>query len=205
MELVLVGALFVVNLLISWWNARAVGKAWVELKAAGGGRRFMAWMGALMSGAGFTWCYLLVIGVVLWKTGVLNEDYLRLFFEVGYVLIIPVVLFAGWAITIDSWRQAYHQRTLGNMSVAGWNTFATGYNTYNAVSGLGDVLGDIFKTLSKTRDGNVMMLLIALIAAGFALGLGAITTTLLIKHYAGQESLDSVAARAGHDVVDYVR
>ena len=205
LQLILVGAVFVVNLVIAWWNAKAVGSAWVELKEAGGGRRFMAWMGALMSGAGFSWCYLLVIGVVLRMTNVLDDEFLKLYFEIGYVLLVPVVIVACWAITIDSWRQEFHQHTLGNMGVAGWNTFATGYNTYNAVSGLGGVLSDIFKSFSKVRDGRAMMALIALLAAGFALGLGAITTALLIKHYAGREPLDSVAARAGQNVVDYVR
>ena len=200
MGLILVGLVFVLNLLISWYNARAVGKAWVELRDAGGGRRFMAWMGALMTGAGFTWCWLFVIGVVLIMTGKLDEEYIQLFFNVGWLVLIPVVVVSGWAITIDAWRQAYHQRTVGNFAVAGWDSFATTYNTYNAVSGMGDALGSVIKTLSRSKEGA--MVVVALLAVGVSVGLGVITTVLLIKHYAGQEELESVAARAGRDVAE---
>jgi hypothetical protein len=41
--------LWLLNLGISLWNAYAVGKVWVEAKHAGGGYRFMAWMGYLMA------------------------------------------------------------------------------------------------------------------------------------------------------------
>lgn len=196
-QLPLVFLLVLLNLGISWWNAYAVGQAWVESKHTGGYRRFMAWMGALMSGAGFTWCYFIIIGLVLGATHVLDARNLQLLFDIGYVMVIPVVLFAGWAITIDSWKRAYHQRTLGNMGVAGWNSFASMYNTYNAVQGFGGAIGNIFKNLSADDDDGegalgMLVLLVALVAAA----LGAITTTLLIKHYAGRERLEVVRARA---------
>jgi hypothetical protein len=197
-QLPLVFLLLLLNLGISWWNAYAVGHAWVESKHAGGSRRFMAWMGALMSGAGFTWCYFIIIGLILGATHVLDARNLQLLFDVGYVMVIPVVLFAGWAITIDSWKRAYHQRTLGNMGVAGWNSFASMYNTYNAVEGFGGVLGDIFKNFSADdEDGDGAPAMLVLLLALAAAALGAITTTLLIKHYAGKERLEAIRDRAG--------
>ena len=64
MELLLVGLIFVLNFAISWWNAYVCGKVWAETKAVGGWRRFMAWVTAVMSGLGFSWCYLIVVAVV---------------------------------------------------------------------------------------------------------------------------------------------
>lgn len=196
--LLLVGGLFVLNFLISWWNARAVGKIWVETKQAGGWYRFIAWMGAAMSAAGFTWCYLTVIGIVLGVTGKLTYAQLDLLFNLGYVLIVPVVLFAGYALTFESWRQAFHRHSLGNMGVAGWNTFASAYNTYNAVQGFGPALksiGNGFSSLSRSKNGAALVLVLAILA--LCIGGGTLTTAALIHHYAAQEELELVAQRAG--------
>ncbi len=53
--------IWLLNFAISAWNAYAVGRAWVETKVAGGWPRFMAWMGAIMSASGFSWCYLFLL------------------------------------------------------------------------------------------------------------------------------------------------
>ena len=58
MGYVLFALVWAINFGISVWNAYAVGKVWVEARHAGGWRRFMCWMGAVMSASGFSWCYL---------------------------------------------------------------------------------------------------------------------------------------------------
>lgn len=49
---------------ISWFNAWAVGKSWYETKHAGGFGHLVNWCGLIMSAAGFTWCYLILLGYV---------------------------------------------------------------------------------------------------------------------------------------------
>lgn len=196
--LVLIGVLVVVNLAISWWNAKAVGTIWVESKQAGGWYRFMAWMGAIMSAAGFTWSYLVIIGLGLGYFHVLDLEQLQYLFDVGYVTLIPFVLFAGYAITFDSWRIAFHERSLGGYGVAGWNTFASAYNTYNAVQGFGPALGNVFNGLGKvmSKSGKSAGYVAILIVFLLILTAGITTTAALIHHYAAREDLAAIEQRA---------
>lgn len=183
--LILVWAL---NLGISFWNAYAVGTSWVESKHAGGWRRFIAWCGAIMTDIGFTWCILILIGLGANQAGWLTEDATQLLFNIGYVLIIPFLLFAGWALTFDSWARAYRERGSANLGVAGWNTFASSYNTYNAVTSLGDVVEKILDELgkmSKNKDGAQLALVILLLLV--SVGMGTLITYWLINRYAAQD------------------
>ena len=61
MEYLLIGLVWLLNFAISIWNAYAVGKSWVEARAAGGWPRLMCWAGAVMSASGFSWCYLIFL------------------------------------------------------------------------------------------------------------------------------------------------
>src|SRR5947209_5600291 len=102
--MILLAVLFwVLNLGISIWNAYAVGKAWVETKHHGGWPRFMAWMGAIMSASGFTWCYLLLLAFVAYKAEWLEDYQIEAMITLGWVLLIPGILFSGLMITVDSW------------------------------------------------------------------------------------------------------
>ena len=53
--------ILLINLWISWHNARVTGLDWVESKHMGGWVRFMCWMGWLQSALGFTWCYVIIL------------------------------------------------------------------------------------------------------------------------------------------------
>src|SRR6516164_6744910 len=136
----LVVLVWVLNLGISIWNAYAVGRAWVETKHAGGWPRFMAWMGAIMSACGFTWCYLLLLALIAYWIEWLTLYQVEALIQLGYILIIPGILFSGLLITIDSWAQAYRRRTLGAFGTAAYNTYAQIHNTYAAISGLGQAI-----------------------------------------------------------------
>src|SRR4051812_10180723 len=94
--------LLVVNFGISWFNAWACGKAWAEAKSAGGWPRFMTWMGAIMSASGFTWVYLILAAFGLGSAGILPPEYVQYALELGYIIIIPGILFSGLMITVDS-------------------------------------------------------------------------------------------------------
>src|ERR1700738_4453697 len=103
MEFLLIAFVWVLNFGISLWNAYACGKAWVEARHAGGWPRFMCWMGAIMSASGFTWCYLILLVLSAYYFEWLHKDALMAALNLGYILIIPGVLFSGLMITVDSW------------------------------------------------------------------------------------------------------
>ena len=127
MGLILIVILIPLNLGISFWNARSAGKIWVESRYAGGYQRFMVRMTAIMSATGFSWCYLLLVGFVLRQTHYVTQSQLESFFSLGYVVLVPGLLLSGYALTFDSWREAFHERSYASMGVAGWNSFASAY------------------------------------------------------------------------------
>jgi len=131
---------WVLNFAISVWNAYAVGKVWIEARIAGGWHRFMCWIGAVMSACGFTWCYLSFLALTAHHFQWLTEEQVRAGLNLGYVLLLPFILFGGYALTLDSWAQAFRRGGFLNYGAAAWNTYATIHNTYagerlRAVSG----------------------------------------------------------------------
>jgi uncharacterized membrane protein (DUF485 family) len=193
MALVWVVLIWVLNLGISVWNAYAVGRAWVEVRHAGGWPRFLAWMGAVMSACGFTWCYLLLLAFVAYWAQWLTTPQLEAMINLGYVLIIPGVLFSGLMITIDSWAQAYRRRTLASFGTAAYNTFAQIHNTYHAISDLGRAFRGLaaFFQGSRGRDrkdrddaGAVLLVVLLVLLALFG---GILTTAAIIRRVAGRE------------------
>jgi hypothetical protein len=186
---------FFLNLGISWWNCYAVGSCWTEAKAAGGWPRFMSWMVAIMAACGFTSCYLLALGGIGYSMHLLSPLALKYMLEIGYVMIVPGLLFAGFCMMIDSWARAYREGGVLNYGIAGWNTYAQIHNTASAVSGMGEALGDLFSgaasAATDSDDIKVTALIFGAIAACIAAGAGIITTVCLIKKYSASKPLPS--------------
>lgn len=186
--------LLVLNFAISWWNATQVGKAWVETKFAGGWMRFMAWCGATMAACGFTWCIL--ITMVLAGSAIdpkhFTEPVVTTSLQLGYVVIIPAVLMSGYAIMFDSWARAWRERSATSLGIAGWNTFANAYNTYNAVRDFGGAFKDVSKFFesngkSKNSDAAAAILVAALVSVAL-LG-GVLLTAAIIRKNAASNPL----------------
>ena len=203
--------LWVLNFAISWFNAWSCGRTWEGTKNKGGGAHFMNWMGAIMSAAGFTWCYLLVIatiGSVIENTPDESEpiptnpemyvspEMMQAVMDLGYLVIIFPILGSGLAITIQSWRHFARRHSLGNGAVAGWNSFAQVHNMYSAVQHVPDVYGRLSgffaggssRSSSDNKKGTIVILLVALAVLG-----GIMTTFAIIKvtarNYRQQEFL----------------
>lgn len=201
MELLLIGFIWVLNFAISWWNAYACGKCWVESKAAGGWIRFMVWMGAIMSAAGFTWCYLIFEALTAYHFGFIDAFYMGITLQLGYIILVPVILFAGYAITLDSWARAFRQGGVLNYGVAAYNTYATYHNTASAISNFGEAFGNVVEAFSgkgKSRSssssdskgaGQLVMLLIVVFLVVLSIILGILTTTLIIKKTSATDDL----------------
>lgn len=183
------------NFGISWWNARAVGSAWAETKHTGGWARLVAWSGAVMSAAGFTWCYTLIMAIIAGtithvpegKTVAepyLSAEYVRALCELGYVFIIVPILGSGIIITLHSWREAFKRRTLGSGAVAGWNTFAQIHNTWSAVSEMPGVIKHLTGVFDGDKDNKFRIILILAVLALF----GGILSTFFIARSAMQSA-----------------
>lgn len=185
--LFLVFLFWILNLGISIWNAVAVGNAWVETKHAGGWQRFMAWMGAIMSASGFSWCYLILAVFVLGASGKLEVEDVEATLNLGYILIIPGVLFAGIMIGIDSWARAYRKRTVANFGVAGYNTFANMYNTYNAIRTFGGALDSVLDYFAKSKSKDSQKAFLVILIVVVSLGSGILTTWLIVSKLAARD------------------
>jgi hypothetical protein len=189
MELLLVGLVWVLNFAISLWNAYAVGKAWVEARAVGGWPRLLCWAGAVMSASGFTWCYLLLLGLAARHFDFLSPDQLGVAFNLGYVLLIPGILLSGLAIAVDSWARAFRQGGFLNYGLAVYNTYAQVHNTYSAVTTFGRAFGSLQDFFGKDdRDERPAWVLVLLLVV-VALAAGILTTALIIRRVAASTPL----------------
>jgi hypothetical protein len=205
MGYVLFALVWVLNFGISIWNAYAVGKVWVEATHEGGWHKFMCWMGAVMSACGFSWCYLSFLALTAAYFGWLDEDQMRAALNLGYVLLVPFMLFSGYAITLDSWGNAYRNGGFLNYGAAAWNTYASIHNTYSAWKNLGGAfssLGEFFKgrrSRNGSGDGPGPIILVILLVA-LALFGGIITTMVIIRRVAATDPLPPKPADSPENV-----
>jgi len=188
--------LLIVNLGISWWNARVTGLDWVESKFIGGYVRFMCWMGWLMSALGFTWCYVMILAVLAHGSGYIDARQMEATVSLGYLVVLPGILVSGLFIWTDSVVQAWHRRDLPSIGIATWNTFAEIHNVYSAVRGIGPALKSVGSLFSDADEDEakigviivVVLIVVAAVAAGF------VTTELIRRHYAASRPLPERAA-----------
>jgi hypothetical protein len=207
MQWLIIGFVWALNFAISFWNARSVGVVWVETKQIGGFQRFMTWMGAVMSACGFTWCYLILLLVGAYYgqfalikpdangsiTPLLTLDAVQAGLSLGYLIIIPGILFSGLMIWIDSLVQAWRRRDLPSMGIAAWNTYAQIHNTYSAMRGIPEAVESISKFFFGGRDsrnsGKGALFLVLIFIVVMACISGILTTWGIINHYAGTRPL----------------
>jgi hypothetical protein len=197
MEILLFVIILLLNFAISYWNAYAVGLAWVETKHAGGWPRFMAWMGAIMSASGFSWCYLIVLVVIGHGLKVISLEDVPVIFSIGYILLIPGILFSGLMIMVDSWARAYRTRTVRDIGIAAWNTYAEIHNVYHAIKDLDKAFGHVVDEVGKDsgsgsggndkNKGAALVIVIAIVIV--ALLAGVLTTAVIIARSAGNDQL----------------
>jgi hypothetical protein len=177
----------VLNFVISLFNAWAVGRSWVETKAAGGLARFMSWMGATMSAVGFSWCYLVIFAFAAGPDGFkkLPANYVDAMFALGYLIIIGPCIGSGLAITLQSWAYFWRKRSFGSGAVAGYNTFADVYNIYQAAhyvpSAWDKVVSLLFPKKRSSSDSNNGLAGIAIMLALAAVFGGILTTAAIIR------------------------
>ena len=183
-----IGIMLVVNFLISWWNARTVGKMWSESKAMGGFPRVLAVSGYIMSVAGFTMVYvtilILLIGNFGPSFGLDSADanmLLNLVSDLSYILIVMAILPTGIIIWINSLITFWRHKSLRTGGVALWNTFATVSNTINAARNVPSAINGLKRAFSNNDrgSGNILILGIIIVLAAV---LGGYFTASAIIH-----------------------
>lgn len=175
------------NLGISFWNAKVCGEAWAESKAVGGFIRLVVWSGAIQSAVGFSMIYIFLIAGAGYATGFLPPKAIDALISLWYLAVIIPVLGTGLIITVQSWITAYRERSLLNMGMASYNTFAQAHNMYSAVDGIGKSFGKVGDLFSSSDDDDAKgaMAIIVVVLAIAALAAGAVTTYSIIRIYAG--------------------
>jgi hypothetical protein len=186
---------WVLNFGISVWNAYAVGKVWVDARVAGGWHRIMCWIGAIMSACGFTWCYLSFLALTAHHFQWLTDEQVQAALNLGYLLLLPFILFGGYAITLDSWAQAFRRGGLLNYGAAAWNTYASIHNTYSAWRNMGGAFASLGNFLGGGRrredrsDGDGGAIIVVVLLVAFALLAGVLTTAAIIRRCAATDPL----------------
>lgn len=195
----IVAVLFVVNAVLSWWNARACGRVWDVSAANGGYGYLLTWCAAVMAACGFMWCLLIPTGLIAASipmqmfaddgevlTGMLlNETDLEAFFGLGYLVMIFPMLGSGLGITIESWHNLMEKRAAGNANgwdyaATGWNTLAQVHNTASAFQNVPNITGklaDYFKG-SENLHIRIVIAMVAFCTLG-----GILLTYGIIQHY----------------------
>lgn len=196
--------IMVLNLVISFMNARSVGKVWAESKAVGGWIRLLAWCGAIQSAIGFTFVYAIVIGYIALSVGYLPVSMIGVLSSLIYLMIIVPAIGTGIIITIQSWISFARDKSLMNLGVAGWNTFAQAYNTYNAVQSFGPALDTVTEGLGGLfggdGDSDDESAARVLLLAAIILLAGVMTTTVIVRRYEASLPVSEEVRRGTRDL-----
>lgn len=196
MEMLFVMGLLALNGFISWWNCKVAGSVWIESKKLGGYMRVLVWCGAIQAAIGFSSILIMLLAFGAYSGGYLDKQHFNGAMSLWYLLVIIPALGSGLIITIHSLREAWRTRQIGDIGVAAWNSFAQGYNMFNAASDVprafGD-LGELFKG-GDSDDAKAKMTALMLLIVVLAIVGGCMITAGLIGHYAKQSLPQPVAA-----------
>lgn len=188
MSMLLFVGLILLNLVISWWNAKVCGTYWSESKKLGGFVRVMMWCGVIQSAIGFSMALVVIEVLGASHLGYLSPKAAEAAFSLWYLAVIIPCIGTGLIITVHSWVVAWRTRSWGDAGVAAWNTFASGSNIYNAANGgvstALDKVGDLF----KGNDNKQAQLVIALVL--LSLVGGVLITMWLVGVYDKRARLD---------------
>lgn len=189
LTLLLVLALNTVVGIVDMFSA---GHAWVDAKHEGGFLRFLAWCVYIMSGLAFSSVLLVAEIYILILTGKVSDEFLTSIMYAWYLLVIVPVLGTGLVITLVSVQQAFRSRRLGDILVAGYNTYAMVHNTLSAVNTVPKAFGSLFKNL-KGKDAAYLIAFLVLTLLPLILGFGI--SWIGVQRIAGHEDLDNLQER----------
>jgi hypothetical protein len=178
MEVLLIAGLLVLNFVICWWDAKVAGMVWRETQVEGGWIRLVAWSAAIQSACGFTLVFATLFVLMACGLHLIGPKVLAATLDVIYLLVILPLLGTGLVITIQSYLNAYNERSVVSTGVAAWNTYAMVGDIGDAVEGIGQAYSDFVSAMdSDDRDGITLATGLTIVV--LALG-GGITLTYAI-------------------------
>lgn len=184
MQYLLLLVLLIVNSVISALNAYGAGASYSEAKAIGGWTRTVNIAALVMAAVGWSWVILTIETMVVVTLGYLTPEEGEAMFSLGYLIMIVPLIGSGFALWVNSLIRAYQTRRLGDIGVAGWNTFAQVHNIYSAAKhapGAVESVVKVFGSLGKSKGGRQLVLIILLVVV--ALG-GGVLITIAIARWA---------------------
>ncbi len=169
------------NVAISWWNARIVGLSW---NYTAGWQRFLAWCGVVQSAVGFTMAYAVVLAGIAIATHNAPQHFVKYLSDIVYLGLVIPAIGTGIAITIESIRIAFRQGGFANSAVATYNTLAEASNIWSAFHDAPKALKELSGGENSDEDNAAVKY--ALVVAACSLLAGVLTTALLVGHYQKQ-------------------
>lgn len=174
--------IMVFNFGISWINAVYAGKVWCEISVMGVFMRLVAWSAAIMSACGFTVVFTIIVAILghLIAPHYVTDHVMKLIYNSMYILVMFPIIGAGTLIAIHSWIEAYRDRTIFNMGLAAWNTFAMMHNVENVAQNAPSAFSSIVEAFSDDDD-EVLLIVAAMVL--FSVGSGIMLTRYIMgKH-----------------------
>lgn len=183
------GLWIVITLVLSTLNALGAGYAWPESKERGGLAHLVTWSVAIMASIGFTMVLTLFNLFVALSQHWITPEMAARGEALAFSLIAIPILGTGLVITLDAWAAYRRSRSLADLAVAGYDTWAQAHNTYVVVQHLGGAMrsaGGLFKGGGSSggdadvdSDGAGALIVILLVLAAF-IG-GALITWGLVR------------------------
>lgn len=200
MQMLVLVLVLLLNVGISFWNARVVGLMWNERKAHGTFMYLVLISALVQSVIGFSMPILLGEAALFHSLGYLSDAAVKALTQMWYLAIIFPALGTGTIITAHSLMEAYRERNFANMATATYNTFAMGHNIYQASSGIGEAfsgLSSFFKSSSDDEDsGAGLMFVLLAVLVGLSLLGGGFITYGIVQHYKGKLAIPARQATA---------
>ncbi len=150
-----------------------------EAKEAGGFIRVVNLSALVMAACGWTWVILAIETILVVVLGYFEPEEAEVMFNLGYILIIFPVIGSGFSLWGHSLLVAYKRRRMGDMVVAGWNTFAQVHNVVSVTRHLPEAISSVVEGLGKSKSGRKALAIILLVIV--ALGGGILITVVIAK------------------------
>lgn len=179
LSVILFAVILIINIGISYFNARAIAPFWRKRSEMGWGLWALLWSAAIQSAIGFSMPILLVEVVAAYGFGLLPVASAKASLALWYLLIIVPVIGTGLIITANSWLAAWKRRDVASVGTAAWNTAATAHDLAHVGSGVESAFSSIGDAFSSDDEGGAVLLLVVAIVV-IALFSGAFITYAVI-------------------------
>jgi hypothetical protein len=181
--------LLVVNVVISFLNARAIGPVWRHRGEMGWGLWLVVWSAAVQSAIGFSLPVMLLELLGAYAAHWLPVGGAKLAFSVWYVMVVVPLVGTGITLTANALVAAWKRPSARNVAASAWNVAVTADDFHHlapAVQHASSAIGDF--DFSGGDDGEGVLAIVVVVGI-VVIGLfsGALITNWLIDAYSVPE------------------